>query len=319
MNLGFIYRLPPLGRVALALDRAREDSLDALLSSRRGTARDAAVALDALREDPHDALSRRRLDGAARALLTELRSPRRDDRAWARAAAAIDGVVRSEREELLDGALLPEPVKTVSMTMLHAANTVLGSYPVWRDAIGVALRGAREAHVVDLAAGTGGFGRYLVRHPVPGCAMTVTTTDLRPEYVAAGERRAEGLPLRHAVCDALDQRPLRAAGGCDLLCCFQAVHHLGPGMLLQMMSESLATATRGLLIVDLARSAFNVAAVGAAVSVIAPNPVLVYDGMLSVRRSYSTSELTLLARLAGAREVTARAFGPGHALAHLRR
>ena len=61
------------------------------------------------------------------------------------------------------------------------------------------------------------------------------------------------LPLRHAVCDALDQRPLRAAGGCDLLCCFQAVHHLGPGMLAQLMAESLRTASRGLLVGDLAQ------------------------------------------------------------------
>ncbi|MFO0630201.1 MAG: hypothetical protein U0325_31880 [Polyangiales bacterium] len=101
-----------------------------------------------------------------------------------------------------------------------------------------------------------------MRHPVPGCAMTVTTTDLRPEYVRAGERRAQGLPLRHAVCDALDQRSLRG-GGCDLLCCFQAVHHAGPGMLAQLMAESLRTASRGLLVVDLAQAAVNVATVGA--------------------------------------------------------
>ncbi|MFO0630200.1 MAG: hypothetical protein U0325_31875 [Polyangiales bacterium] len=52
--------------------------------------------------------------------------------------------MRGERDELLDGDALPGPVKTASMAMLHAANAALRSYPVWRDAIGVALRSARE-------------------------------------------------------------------------------------------------------------------------------------------------------------------------------
>jgi hypothetical protein len=50
----------------------------------------------------------------------------------------------------------------------------------------------------------------------------------------------------------------------------------------------------------------------------APMPLLVHDGLLSVRRSYTPAELTLLARLAGAGSIETHMLGAGHCMLHAR-
>lgn len=320
MDLGFIYHLPPVARAAVSLDRARRARLDDLLSARRGSRREVLDALARLRSHRGDARAARAVDRLTRDLLAELR--RVDDRsAVSRAASVIDDVVRSELPELLDLDLVPDFVKRPGMIALDQVNRVLGSYRVWSAAVTDALGGASTARVYDLAAGTGGFARWLAKHPPANTSLTLTTSDLNPAYVALAERaiRAEGLSVRAEVRDLLDLSEPRERGDVDLFLCTQAVHHLGPSLVVRALYEALDAAPRGVLIVDLFRSAAGVASALAAVPIAAPwFPLIALDGAQSVRRAYTPSELALLATLAGAREIDARPYGPAHCLLHAR-
>jgi SAM-dependent methyltransferase len=311
--LSFVHRLPPLDSTALRLDRYRRARIDDVLATRRGAVDAIAAACSALADAPDDVLAQR-VDRLVSEVLDEFRrvptgAPRAE-----RSLGRLDAWLRSEAPELLDReALLPPPVKDFSMRLLHRVNTVVGSYDVWTAVLVEALGAVRKAHVYDLAAGTGGYARHLARHPPEGIELRITSSDLSPSYVAAGEAqaRAEGCArLRWEVRDALDLRALRERGDVDLFLCTQAVHHLTPGQVTRMVRQAIDAAPGGLLVIDLMRSPLSALATPLFVALAAPWPVLVYDGFQSVRRAYTPAELQLLARLAGARAVSVRAWGP---------
>jgi SAM-dependent methyltransferase len=319
--LSFVQRLPALALVAGRLDARRGGRVDDLLSSRRGRARDALDACAALLAGD-DAAAQRTLDEAAAALLGELRGAAPGDGALDRGAAMLDVVVRSDGPELLDVDAVPQRVKDFTMRLLHRANVVAGSYDVWTGAVCEALGDRADAHVYELAAGTGGYARHLARHHPPGRHIRVTSSDLSAEYVAIGEAaaRAEGISgVTWETRDALDLRALRERGDVDLFLCTQAAHHLSAGQLVRMISQCVHAAPGGLLVIDLMRGATTALATLALSGLVAPWPVLVYDGFQSVRRAYTPAELTLLARLAGATRVDARPYGPAWCLLHARR
>lgn len=310
--LALVHRLPPLDLAALRLDRYRARRVDDVLATRRGAVAEVADACAALVEGLDDGRSRR-VDRLAAELLQELRLTPSSADAVDRAIARADGALRSDAPELLDVDLLPRRIKDLSMRLLHRVNVSIGSYDVWTDVLVDALGPAASAHVYDLAAGTGGYARHLVRHQPPGRHLRVTSSDLSADYVAAGEgrARAEGAgEVRWEVRDALDLREVRERGDVDLFLCTQAVHHLTPGQVTRMIAHATAAAPGGLLVIDLLRSPLSALATPLFVALTTPWPVLVYDGFQSVRRAYTPAEFELLARLAGAREVASRAWGP---------
>ncbi len=310
--LGLLHRLPPPGLLARHLDRARARRVDDVLYTGGGAVREVEAACRALL-DGADARAERVVDVLARQLLQELRLAPSSADAVTRQAARFDAALRSDAPELLDVDLLPQPVKDYSMRLLHRLNARIGSYDLWTEAVVDALGDAADAHVYDLAAGTGGYARHLARHQPAGRRVRITSSDLSPDYVAVGERaaREEGVTdVRWEVRDALDLRALRARGDVDLFLCTQAVHHLGPAMVVRMISQAVHASRGGLLVVDLARGALTALGTLAVVGVVTPWPVLVYDGFQSVRRAYTPAEFTLLARLAGAKDVSARLWGP---------
>lgn len=311
--LSFVHKLPPLDLAARRLDRHRARRVDDVLAARRGAAAEVSAACASLTGGPDDALARR-VDRLAAELLQELRLTPSAAPALERALARVDAALRSDAPEILDVDLLPQPVKDLSMRLLHRVNASVGSYDLWTEVVVDALGpAARDAHVYDLAAGTGGYARHLARNQPPGRRLRVTSSDLSPAYVAVGEAaaRAEGATeLRWEARDVLDLRALRARGDVDLFLCTQAVHHLTPGQVTRMIAHATAASPGGLLVIDLLRSPLSALATPVFVALTTPWPVLVYDGFQSVRRAYTPAEFELLARLAGAREVSARAWGP---------
>lgn len=311
--LSLVQRLPPIDRAALRLDRFRAARIDDVLATRRDAVAEVRAACAALVEGP-DAARARRVDRLAGELLRELRLVPSSAPRAVRALGRADDALRSEAPEILDGEGLPQGVKDLSMRLLHRVNVALGSYAVWTEAIVDALGDAAEAHVYDLAAGTGGYARHLARNPPAGRRIRVTSSDLSPDYVAVGaaRARAEGLTeIRWEPRDALDLRALRARGDVDLFVCTQAVHHLTPGQVTRMIAQAAAASPGGLLVIDLCRSALAALATPALVGLAAPWPVLLFDGWQSVRRAYTPAEFELLARLAGVAEASARPWGPG--------
>ncbi len=295
--------------------------LDGLLSARRETVRRTLDACDALAAGPDESAAAE-VHRNASELLAELRAPERGADTLTTLATRLDDAVRSDGPELLDLDVVPRAVKSVTMRLLHRTNAAVGSYDTWTAAVRSALGARGSAHLYDLGAGTGGYARHLAKHPPAGLALRVTSSDLEPAYVAAGERAAldEGLRgITWEVCDALDLRALRERADVDLFLCTQAAHHLPPGMLVRMISEAVRSAPGGLLVVDLSRSVATALATAAVTSIVAPWPLLVYDGFQSVRRAYTPAEFALLARLAGATRVDAKPFGPAWCSLHARR
>ncbi len=310
--LAFLQSIPAAAVVSRRLDRLRSRRVDTALAGCSGDAREVRAACEALLERD-DQGARELVDAVVPRFLAALREVSGGDGLIDRGAARIDEGVRSEALELLDRDGVPAFVKAFTMRLLHRVNAQVGSYDVWTGAVLEALGDRRDAHVYDLAAGTGGFARHLAKSPTPGRTLRITSTDLSPAYVALGEKsaRAEGVEgVAWEVCDALDQRHLRARGGVDLMLCTQAAHHLSPGQLVRMISQSMHTASRGILVIDLMRGASTALGTLALTTVLAPWPPLVFDGFQSVRRAYTPAEFALLARLAGAGSVEARPLGP---------
>jgi SAM-dependent methyltransferase len=312
--LAIVHDLPVPPLPSSRLDRRRAARVDAIL--RDPAAEEARIARETLLRGPDEGAARA-LERSVSHLLAELRAPDGGD-TWMRATQKLDDVLRSDRLELLDRDDVPAPTKRLGMRLLHWVNTAIGSYVVWRRAVAQALEGCTTAHVHDLAAGTGGFARYLAKRPIEGIELRLTSSDIDAGFVALGEEaaRKEGAAVTFEVRDALDLSDTR---GVDLFVCTQATHHLRPGMVVRMIAHAIASAPRGVLIVDLMRSVFSMVGTGALLAVTAPMPLLLHDGILSVRRSYTPAELTLLARLAGAGSIETHMLGAGHCMLHARR
>ena len=310
-----LHTLPSPCLLAAYLDRRRALAVEELLASRADETSVAGTAVARLLAHSDDAASAA-LDRAARFLLGELRTLSRERGLLTRGAVWLDQLVRTDRTEMLDSDDVHE-LKVEAIERLDAANLRLGGYADWSHAVREALAGRTEAHLHDLAGGTGGFVRYLAVNPFSGCRLRLSTSDTDPGYVALGESKARAakLDVQIQVRNALH---LRGVDGVDLFTCMQAVHHFMPGEAVQLISQAITTAPLGILIIDLSRAALNVLVsvlITAATTRFMP---LVHDGYLSVRRSYTPAELRLLARLAGATHITARPYGPGHVLLHAR-
>ena len=319
-NLGFVQRLPPADPLSLRLDRARARRVDDVLSSRRGTVREVLDACDALLASP-DTRAAKTVDAYAAQLLAELRRTPASAGAIDQGVARIDAALRSAGPEILDVEGVPQRLKDFTMRLLHAVNVSLGSYDVWTRAALEALGDRDDAHLYDLAAGTGGYARHLRRHMPAGRRLRVTSSDLSPAYVALGRREAERAHITDVAWEeryALDLSALRERNDVDLFLCTQAVHHLSPGQAVRMISQAIHTAPGGILVVDIFRGAVTALGSLALISLATPWPVIVYDGFQSVRRAYTPAEFTLLARLAGAASVEAKAYGPAWCTLHAR-
>lgn len=301
--------LPPSlsAPIALRLDASRTARIDALLAEHPLHLDLLREALATLRQGP-DREAETTIERYAGSLLSALRG----DEGW---AARLDRALASTGGEIMDQSWTPDAVKQREMALLDTLNRHMGSYAAWTRAVR-GIVGAAPAHIVDLAAGSGGFLRHVARHEkMP--QWRLTSTDLEALYVEQGRilARDENLDVRFAVQDALQLQSLADA---DLFVCTQSTHHLSPGMLVRLMAQAIGVAERGLLVIDLLRSAAHVAGALLVTSLVEPYPPLLADGMQSVRRAYLPSELRLLARLSGASRIDTQTVAPAFAVLHVR-
>ncbi|MSP91156.1 MAG: methyltransferase domain-containing protein [Myxococcales bacterium] len=303
-----------LSPLADALDAARTRALATVLSDHAFVVEATGTLLAEAAALPDGPSERRtRIESAIEfqtaGMLSELRRAPLQG-VVARFAAGIDAPLRSNVVELMDRTWMPAPLLSLEMKLLDRLNHNLGSYQRWTAAVQQAVAGLTAPHIVDLAAGSGGFLRGLAASGA-AAGWSLTSTDLSPAYVDAGRGLAEAarLPVAFAVRDATRLADLR--GAVDLFVCTQSTHHLPPGVVVRMLHAAAAVAPRGLLVIDVVRSLGNVAAVWAATNLTAPFFPLVVDGMQSVRRSYAAAEWRLLGRLAGV-DVEVEALGPAH-------
>ena len=147
--------------------------------------------------------------------------------------------------------------------------------------------------VLDLGSGGGDIAGALVRWAASdGLAVHVTAADPDPRACAFATARPVPAGVTHVTAGSGD---LLAAGDrFDLVISNHLLHHLGPAELTGVLDESSRLARRRVVHSDIARSrtAHELYRVG---SLPFGNRSFVrYDGLLSVRRSYTPAEVRSL-------------------------
>lgn len=239
------------------------------------------------------------LDAIARHLLERMR--RRGP------LSAVDGWLRSEREEILDDPAIDPAVRERAMQRLERLTESSGAHLLFARAIDSALGDVREPHIYEVAAGTGGLARAVgerLRRRRPGLRWTISDRDervLAPSPSDPDWLRAETRDLRAPG-------PLPEA---DLFLCVQAAHHLPPGLVSLLLHRG-AAAPCGLLLIDVHRGPLVAGLAAVAASVLARDRIVTLDGVQSARRAFIPAELALLARTAGLRVKGAGPLGPAY-------
>jgi SAM-dependent methyltransferase len=213
--------------------------------------------------------------------------------------------------ELLDGPLDDLPLLVGNLRDLARVNRWLGG--VRLSAAGLAALAPAGGSVTVLDVGTGGGDIALAlldRARRAGRTLAIAAIDSRPEILAAAalaEPRlavTEGLHLQVA-----DGRRLPFGDRAfDVAHASLVLHHLEPAEAIVLLREMGRVARRGVIVNDLVRG--RLAWIGAWVlsRVATRNRYTRHDAPLSVRRAYTTAELTVLLAAAGLR-VEATAHG----------
>jgi SAM-dependent methyltransferase len=219
-------------------------------------------------------------------------------------AELLDGLLRTDDRELMDGESVGENEKLDVIRALDRQNAAMQLYPM---IIGIVLPLVREAaaesgkevRVLELAGGTGGFALALAsearRHGLP---VRVTCSDIVPAYIEEGKKRAAQLqlPVEFILLDALDPLGFGSETS-DIVIVSQSLHHFTPGQLAVMIARSARHASGAFVGIDGYRSLLIAAGVPlvAALQLI---PSFALDGLTSARKFYSETELGIVAEIA---------------------
>jgi ubiquinone/menaquinone biosynthesis C-methylase UbiE len=210
--------------------------------------------------------------------------------------------------ELMDGPL-PAADLTASLDDLDRLNRWFGGYALTLRVVRAAaatVPHTRPMVVVDVGGGRGDFARHCVRW---------ARRARRPARVIVVDRDTAG--VRHARASACPEivtivadataLPLRE-GAADVVTCSLTLHHLDEGEAVAALAD-MATVARGDVIVnDLRRGYLSLVLVWLATRLLRMHRVSRHDGPLSVRRSYSTSEIRALAEKAGFQHIAVAAY-----------
>ena len=114
---------------------------------------------------------------------------------------------------------------------------------------------------------------------------------------------AAGYPEVFLVQGDAAALPLRA-GAADIVTTGLTLHHLEPEQAVQGLRQMTAAAAIAVVVNDLLRRRLSLGLVWLATRLFCCHPISRHDGPLSVRRSYSSDELRVLAARAGAHRLT---------------
>jgi ubiquinone/menaquinone biosynthesis C-methylase UbiE len=121
-------------------------------------------------------------------------------------------------------------------------------------------------------------------------------------------RRAPGpFPEIVAVVADATALPLRERAA-DVVTCSLTLHHLEEGEAVAALAEMAAVARQEVIVNDLRRGYLSLVLVWLATRLLRMHRVSRYDGPLSVRRSYSASEIRTLAEKAGLQHIVVAAY-----------
>jgi len=272
-------------RDALDEYRPRAELLAEPLAAGRADARDALIDLG----NEAFTFMRERVNDHAGESSRLLRWFARADHWW---GSPVEG-------EHIDDPDLDEGVRQRAMGHLDELNEMVRSYRMFFETMRPQFSTDRPTRIIDLASGHAGFALALARMAKEeGVHLEITATDLMPEYLDLGARRAEelGLDVNFQVQDALDLSNLEP-GSFDIVCCTQSIHHFPPGMVAVMFASASRLAARAVYFIDGCRTFVKAGPLYAICTAQFRDRVLAHDAWISCRRFFVPEELKLLGGL----------------------
>lgn len=135
-----------------------------------------------------------------------------------------------------------------------------------------------------------------------GARRGVTVAPLALERIPAAARlaRRTGTPVVLGCAGALPLRP----GSVDIVLLSQMIHHFDPASVVRLLRDCGRIARRGVIVADLRRSWFATPGFRLAATALRLHPVAITDGITSLRRGYSPSQLQALCAESGAHQPT---------------
>lgn len=213
---------------------------------------------------------------------------------------------RARTAELMDDPALDAGEHGRALGALNRANRLLGvDAGLYACADEVAGGGAFS--ILDLGAGGGGFFRHAAaQNPWNGTASLIALD--RSTVALRHARRLLQAPL---PCIAADARAIPLADNrVDVVTCSLLLHHFDEADAVEVLREAARVARRGVVVVDLSRSALAWGLTWMTTRLISRSRVFHVDGPKSVRAAFKAAELADLARRAGLQGAHVRARFP---------
>jgi SAM-dependent methyltransferase len=200
--------------------------------------------------------------------------------------------------EILDDPAIDDEARARSLADVARSNRWLGGSRAVRVSLSAVLNeidDALELTLLDVGTGAGDLARVVTRCADQlGKRIEVVGIDLTSTLPRAARRSGA---IRHGVGANAMRLPFRDRSF-DIVLCSQLLHHFIDDDARQVIAELHRVARRALIVADLRRS--WVAAVGFWL-VSWPmrfHPITRHDGVVSVRRGFTTDELQRLIRVA---------------------
>ncbi len=214
---------------------------------------------------------------------------------------------RHRQPELMDDPALDPAEHRRALAGLARINAVSGSANLlWPALRKLAKEHARPLRVLDIATGSGdvplALHRFAEKEKLPltfaGCDLSAVVVDVAKQ--SAG-------PVEFFTHDVLTD-PLPS--GFDAFTCSLFLHHLDEPDVLALLTKLRAANPRLILVNDLERSRFNLAAVWVASRLFSRSRVVHVDGPLSIQGAFTVNEMQAMAEAAGLTGATVRASFP---------
>lgn len=213
-----------------------------------------------------------------------------------RARRHLPLAVRSTELELLDRGLVEPAELERNLADLARLNRLPGGAGASVGAVGRLLeRGS--GRIVDVGTGRGDLPLAFARR-----GWTVVGIDANPDVVAIARRTTEH-ESRVRIVEADGSHLPFADDAFDVAHSSLLLHHLDPAAAVAALRELARVARRGVVINDLRRGWLPMLAIGTAVALLGRCRTTRHDGVLSVRRAYTPTEVDDLLAAAGLRAV----------------
>jgi SAM-dependent methyltransferase len=201
--------------------------------------------------------------------------------------------VRQHGVEILDSPDVDPRVRRRSHRDIALANTLFGGLHAMRAEFASLLAGdtGTELSLLDIGTGTGDIPASLARLAARRhVRVRVLGLDNRTELIAA----TRDWPVA-AVCGDARSLPF-PDHSIDVVCCSQTLHHFEDREAAALLAEMHRVARRRVIVADLRRSRLAAILLWSASFPLGFHAVSRHDGVVSIRRGFTTDELAGLVR-----------------------